>query len=194
MKAFRGPKVRLWRWRRNPLKRRADVLEAWVVVGVWLLTVLTGVLCGLAADRSLEHTLARQRATSRPAVARLVAPVPGAPRVQSEVVPGDRIWAKVRWSAADGSTRTGEVRVEPGSPAGTRIIVWTDPKGHLVSRPVDASESAFRAGLIGVFVGVSTAAVPFVGGMVLRDRMERRRLDRWETEWARWGPQWRRMV
>ncbi|MGW0767668.1 Rv1733c family protein [Streptomyces sp. NPDC002676] len=194
MKAFRGPKVWLWRWRRNPLKRRADVLEGWVVLGVWLLTVLTGVLGGLAADRSVEHGLARERATWRPAPARVVAQAPGAPRGRSHAPAADGVWARVRWTLADGSVHTGEVRVAPGSPAGTRVTVWTDPQGHLVTRPVDASGAAFRAGLIGVLVGVSTAAVPFVGGLVLRGRMERRRLDRWETEWARWGPQWRRMV
>ena len=40
--AFRSPKVWLWRWRRNPLRRRADVVEGWVVLGVGLLAVLAG--------------------------------------------------------------------------------------------------------------------------------------------------------
>ncbi|MYW21330.1 hypothetical protein GT039_38670, partial [Streptomyces sp. SID2955] len=68
LKAFRGPKVWLWRWRRNPLKRRADVVEAWVVLGACLLTVLAGVLAGLTATGSVEHGLARERAERRPTV------------------------------------------------------------------------------------------------------------------------------
>ncbi|GGW43265.1 hypothetical protein GCM10010503_19820 [Streptomyces lucensis JCM 4490] len=194
MKAFRGPKVWLWRWRRNPLKRRADVAEAWVVLGAWLLTVLAGVSVGLAAARSVEHGLARERAASRPVTARVEDTVPGSTPMDSHVSSGERVWAEVRWTAADGTARTGRVRVEPGSGAGTPVTVWTDAQGRLVDRPTSASESALRAALLGVLAGVSAAAVPFTGGLALRRRLESRRMDAWDTEWARLGPQWGRMV
>ncbi|WTI12440.1 DUF3592 domain-containing protein [Streptomyces sp. NBC_00820] len=190
LSVFRGPKLWLWRWRRNPLRRRADVVEAWVVLGAWLLTVLTGVLAGLAGARSVEHGLARERATWHTAVARVVADAPG--RSSSAARDGERLWAEVRWTVADGSAHTGQARVAPGSKAGTPVTVWTDPQGHLVTRPTTASEAAFRATLIGALVGVSAGAVPFVGGLVLRGRLERRRMDRWDAEWARLGPQWGR--
>ncbi|MDO0928955.1 hypothetical protein QQY24_27410 [Streptomyces sp. TG1A-8] len=188
--AFRGPKVWLWRWRRNPLRRRADVVEAWVVLGAWLLTVLAGVTAGLLVARSVQHGLARERAEWRPAVARVVARAPGTP--VTEGAGGGRVWAEVRWTVAGGSVRTGQARVAPGSAAGTPVTVWTDRRGHLVARPATASEAGFRAVLVGALVGASAAAVPFAGGLALRDRLERRRLDRWDTEWARLGPQWGR--
>ncbi|MFF5015517.1 hypothetical protein [Streptomyces sp. NPDC001165] len=191
LKALRGPKVWLWRWRRNPLRRRADVVEAWVVLAAWLLTVLAGVPAGLAAARSVEHGLARERAAWHPTVAHVVAQAPGSGTAAG--TGGERVWAEVRWTAADGSAHTGQARVAPGSKAGSPVTVWTDPQGHLVTRPTTASEAAFRATLIGGLVGVSTAAVPFVGGRVLRGRLERRRMDRWDAEWARLGPQWGRM-
>ncbi|WP_432153628.1 Rv1733c family protein [Streptomyces tricolor] len=195
MKAFRGPKVWLWRWRRNPLKRRADVVEGWVVLGACLLTVLAGVLAGLAAAGAVEHGLARERATWRPVVARLVAQAPGSSREHGDrAAAGDRVWAEVRWRAADGSAHTGQVRVEPGSKPGTPVTVWTDPQGHLVSRPSTASEAAFRSTLIGLLVGVSAAAVPCVAGLAVRGRLERRRMAAWDTEWSRLGPQWGRTV
>ncbi|MFJ9735412.1 hypothetical protein ACIRUL_29400 [Streptomyces sp. NPDC101171] len=190
LKAFRGPKVWLWRWRRNPLRRRADVLEAWVVLAAWLLTVLAGVSAGLAAARSVDDGLARERAAWRPAVARVVAKAPG--RSASETSGAERVWAEVRWTAADGSAHSGQARVAPGSAAGSPVTVWTDPRGHLVSRPATASEAAFRAVLMGGLVGLSAAAVPFVGGLALRGRLERRRMDDWDAEWARLGPQWGR--
>ncbi|WP_251092317.1 hypothetical protein [Streptomyces sp. Caat 7-52] len=195
MKAFRGPKVWLWRWRRNPLKRRADVVEAWVVLGACLLTVVVGVLAGLVAAGSVEHGLARERAERRVTVARVVTQVPGSnPAQSSDASAGERVWTKVRWTAADGSAHTGQVRVEPGSRPGTPVSVWTDPQGRLLSRPTTVSEAAFRATLIGLLVGVSAAAVPFVGGLAVRGRLERRRMDAWDTEWSRLGPQWGRMV
>lgn len=191
MKAFRGPKVWLWRWRRNPLRRRADVVEAWVVLAAWLLTVLVGVLAGLTAARSVEHGLARERAAWHPAVARVVAKAPGS---ATSAGGGERVWAEVRWTVADGSAHTGQARVAPGSKAGTPVTVWTDPQGHLVTRPTTASEATFRATFIGGLVGASAATVPFIGGLVLRGRLERRRMSHWDAEWARLGPQWGRMT
>ncbi|MFE9450327.1 hypothetical protein [Streptomyces sp. NPDC006739] len=190
--AFRGPKVWLWRWRRNPLKRRADKVEAWLVLGAWLLTVLAGVLAGLTAARSVEHGLARERATWQPAVARVVGRAPGSPPAKTRASGGERVWAKVRWTVADGSAHTGQARVTPGSPAGSPVTVWTDPGGHLVTRPATASEAGLRATLIGGLVGLGAAAVPLVGGFLLRGRLERRRMDHWDAEWARLGPQWGR--
>ncbi|ARP73461.1 hypothetical protein LK07_30895 [Streptomyces pluripotens] len=194
MKAFRGPKVWLWRWRRNPLKRRTDVAEAWLVLGTWLLTVLTGVLAGLAAVRSAEQGLARERATWRPAVAQVVEPVPGGSPAHSRISAGERVWVKVRWTAADGSAHTGRARVAPGSKAGTLVTVWTDEAGRLGSRPASASEGALRAALLGGLAGVSCAAVPLAGGLALRGRLERRRMDAWAAEWAWLGPRWGRRV
>lgn len=188
MKAFRGPKVWLWRWRRNPLKRRADKVEAWLVLGAWLITVLTGVLSGLAAAGSVEHGLARERVEWRPTVARVAEKAPGTANS------GETVWAKVRWTAVDGSTHTGQARVEPGSRTGSPVTVWTDPQGHLVTRPASVSQAHLRAGLIGTLVGVSAAVVPFVSGLALRGRLERRRMADWDAEWARLGPQWGRMT
>lgn len=30
------PRLRLWRWRRNPLRRRTDLAQAWIAVGLFL--------------------------------------------------------------------------------------------------------------------------------------------------------------
>ncbi|GHE02987.1 hypothetical protein GCM10010339_28480 [Streptomyces alanosinicus] len=190
MKVFRGPKVRLWRWRRNPLRRRADVVEAWVVLGAWLLTVLLGISAGLVAARSVEHGLAEERADRRPVVARVVGRAPAASPRRDHASSGARVWATVRWTVPDGSAHTGQVRVQPGSKAGTPVTVWTDPRGRLVGRPTSVSEAAFRGTLIGCLVGLSAGAVPFIGGLALRARLERRRMDAWDAEWARLGPQW----
>lgn len=194
MKAFRGPKVWLWRWRRNPLKRRADTMEAWVLLGAWLLTLLAGVLAGFAAARSVDDGLARERAEWHPVVARVMDKAPGSPGPKSDSSDGERVWTRVAWTVADGSAHTGQARVPAGSKVGTPVTVWTDPRGHLVTRPATASEAQFRATLIGGLVGLSAAAVPFVAGLVARGRLERRRMDRWDAEWARLGPQWGRMT
>ncbi|GHD86280.1 Rv1733c family protein [Streptomyces naganishii] len=225
--AFRGPKVWLWRWRRNPLKRRADTVEAWALLGAWVVTVLAGVLAGWTASRGVEHGLARERLDWRPAVALVIRQAPGSsgsaaagtangggrpvgdgsgvgtggevddPNAVDAMNTasdggGPRVWTEVRWTGQDGTPHTGQARVRPGSAVGTPVTVWTDSGGRLVTRPATAAQAHTRAVMIGALVGVSAAAVPFVAGRVVRGRLERRRLDQWDTEWTDFGPTWSR--
>jgi hypothetical protein len=191
MAAFRGPKAWLWRWRRNPLRRRSDALEAWIVLVAWALTVLGGTLTGLAATQSVEHGLARERAEwhSVPALLTQDAAATTASESAAELV-----WAKVRWTAADGSARAGRARVFASSTAGTPVTVWTDLDGRLVTRPATASQARLRASFVGVLVGVSVAGVPFACGRLLCGRLQRRRMEQWDEEWQRVGPLWGRMT
>ncbi|AVV46244.1 hypothetical protein PYK79_37930 [Streptomyces sp. ID05-04B] len=182
--AFRGRKVWLWRWRRNPLKRRADVVESWVVLGVWALTVLAGVLGGWATAGSVEDGLARERVEWRPLMGRLTDRAPGTPAASGSAS-GDRVWARVGWTGPDGSAHTGQVRVGPGSAAGTPVTVWTDTRGRMVTEPVGADQARLRAALVGGVAGLGVATLPFAGGRVLRGRLERRRVAQWDIDWAR---------
>ncbi|MFF5958084.1 Rv1733c family protein [Streptomyces luteogriseus] len=190
--ALRGPKVWLWRWRRNPLRRRADRVEAWVVLGVWLLTVLVGVLAGTAVSRSVEDGLARERDEWRPLVARLAERAPGTASENVPVSRAEHVWATARWTSADGSEHSGQLRVPAGSAAGAPVTVWTDAEGRQVTRPVTEPQARVRASLIGGVAGLCAAVVPVVAGRALRGRLERRRIDQWDAEWARFGPMWGR--
>lgn len=183
--AFGGPKVWLWRWRRNPLKRRADTVEAWVVLGAWALTVLAGVLAGWAAAHSVEHGLARERVEWRPVAGRLTEQAPGKASVHAGSANGDRVWAKVEWTAPDGSVHAGQVRVAPGSAVGTQVTIWTDRQGRLVTKPTTADQARVRAALVGGLAGIGAATLPFAGARILRNRLERLRVDQWDTDWAR---------
>ncbi|MGW3988824.1 Rv1733c family protein [Streptomyces sp. NPDC004830] len=190
--AWRGPTAWLWRWRRNPLKRPVDRLETWVLLGVWTLTVVAGVLAGTHVCRSVEEGLARERVEWRPAMARLAERAPGAPVRDRGSSPADQVWATARWTAPDGSVRTGLLRVPEGSPAGTPVTVWTDPEGRRVTRPLTASQARFRAVLTGGVAGVCAAAVPLLFGGAVGRRLERRRIDSWDAAWARFDPLWGR--
>ncbi|AXE84089.1 hypothetical protein [Streptomyces sp. Go-475] len=190
--ALRGPKVWLWRWRRNPLKRRADRVEAWVVLGVGLLTVCAGLLAGTAVSRSVEDGLARERDEWRPLVARLAERAPGTASGNGGASRADQVWAEAVWTAADGSPHSGQVRVPAGSAAGSPVTVWTDPEGRQVTRPVTESQARVRAWLIGGVAAAGAATVPLLAGRAVRGRLERRRIDQWDAEWSRFGPMWGR--
>ncbi|MET7983709.1 hypothetical protein [Streptomyces sp. NPDC005281] len=191
MAAFRGPKVWLWRWRRNPLRRRSDVLEAWIILAAWGFTLLGGAATGLVTVRAVEDALARERAESHTVPARLIEDAPNAGAGEPA---GRVVWTRVHWTAPDGTSRSGQVRVSAGTSADTPVLVWTDPDGRLATRPPTVAVARLRACLIGVFVGGGLAAVPFAAGRSLRGRLERRRVDRWDEEWERIGPLWGRMT
>lgn len=125
MTAFRGPGVWWWRWRRNPLRRRSDALEAWIVLTVWAATVTGGVLAGTAAAHTVERGLARERAERRPVVALLAEDVPRA-------AGAGPVWADVRWRGEDGAFHLGQARVAAGSPTGTAVTVWSEDRKSVV--------------------------------------------------------------
>lgn len=190
MVAIRGPKDWLWRWRRNPLRRRADRVEAWVGLGVWALILLVGVGAGLAAENSVESSLARQRSEWHPVSALLTE---NAPWVGDKAeASSERVWVKVGWTADDGTEHTGQARVAEGSRAGSAVTVWTDREGFLVGKPASPSQSQLRASMVGILAGVTAAVLPWGAGRFVRARLYRRRLDEWDVAWARVEPQWRR--
>lgn len=155
------------------------------MLAVGLLALLAGTIAGLGATRSVEQNLARERVEWRPVTALLTERAPGT------ASGSEQVWAEVRWSTPDGSAHKGQTRVEPGTAAGDPVTVWTDLQGRLVTRPTTAAQASLRAGLIGILVGSTAALVPLAGGRLVSGRLERRRLDQWDTEWERVGPQWR---
>ncbi|MFD0392491.1 hypothetical protein ACFQ3Z_05450 [Streptomyces nogalater] len=106
--------MRLWRWRRNPLKRHSDVVEAWIVLVGWLLVLLVGTVAGVAAAQTSESAFTARLARLQPVSAVLT---DGAARTPAAGGGYDgRVWATVRWTDADGSVHTGHARVAPAHP------------------------------------------------------------------------------
>ncbi|CAL9357068.1 Rv1733c family protein [Streptomyces sp. enrichment culture] len=186
--------VRLWRWRSNPLRRRSDRVEAWIVLAGWVLAVLCGAVAALAAATAVDGSLSAQRAQTRAVPAVLTERAPRTPQVTTDGSGGDTVWATVRWTAPDGSPHTGRTEVEPEAAAGTRVTVWTDRAGRLAAAPLSPTESRFQAVGTGVLAGAGAGAAVWVCGRLARLRLDRRRLQRWDAEWARVGPQWRKRM
>ncbi|MFC7844692.1 hypothetical protein ACFY3O_23800 [Streptomyces sp. NPDC001046] len=183
MEASERTTVRWWRWRSNPLRRRVDVVEAWVVVAGWVLALLGGLCAGLMASGAVDRAVERQRAESHEVRAVLVrdAPGPSAARAASD----HRVWGTVRWTAPDGSRHQEEARVPPRAGAGSAVAVWVDREGDLTSPPVSGGEAWLHSAMGGVLAGA------FAGGTVLgtvwlaRLVLDRRRLAMWDAEWER---------
>ncbi|MEV6053622.1 hypothetical protein [Streptomyces sp. NPDC052107] len=182
-------RVRLWRWRRNPLRRRSDVVEGCIVLVAWLLALVGGALAGIVAAQVTDSAFATRAARVHAVTAVLAADATKTPVGVGGYDDG-RVWATVRWTDPDGSVHTGRAHIFPGAPAGTPVIVWADRAGHLVSAPVTGTVATLQAALTGALVAVPTGAAVWTVGWVVRCRLVRRRMAEWDEEWRQIGPRW----
>ncbi|WRZ94689.1 hypothetical protein OHB54_40040 [Streptomyces sp. NBC_01007] len=188
-------RVRGWRWRRNPLRRRSDVVEAWWALAVGVLLFVGAPLAGAGAawwtyDGTREQATA-QRAAQHQVRAVLVEDTPRA----VPTTPGGSLRsfpALVRWTGSDGTVRTGPVRVRAGLRRGTRVDVWTDARETIVRPPSSTAVIRQRALAMGVFTATGAVFVVFVAHLCVRRALGRRRLAHWERDWARTEPEWTR--
>ncbi|MYV52296.1 hypothetical protein GT042_07205, partial [Streptomyces sp. SID3212] len=68
-----------WRWRRNPLRRRSDAVEAWMLPAVWALALTVAVVAGLLAAQGVRSAADGHRALRHHTPAVLLADTPVAP-------------------------------------------------------------------------------------------------------------------
>lgn len=195
MRAMRG----VWGRRHNPLWRRTDRIEAWVALAAAVLIVLgatsVGWLTGRAAHGALLTTVRiqhQQRHLEWVTVDRLISrtPLDPDPETSSQRDAHRRVLA--RWTAPDGTARLGQLAAPRPVEPGERFRIWTDGRGRVVPRPMDADTAATHA----VLAGLGTAAG--IGMMIEGARrmvvwqLVVHRFRRWDEEWERAGQDWGR--
>lgn len=188
--ADRVRRVRLWRLRRNPLKRRCDVVETVALLVVWLLATACAVAVGAWTFQGTSETLATQRETRHRAEAVLLRDT--SKTASSEVELGRaETTGTVRWQEPDGSSRTATVRLESSGEAGDTVTVWLDEAGDPALPPPGPTEAAAQAGAAATLAAAGCGGVALVvGRRIVRARMESVRADYWERAWERVEPGW----
>ncbi|MPY31190.1 hypothetical protein FNH09_07665 [Streptomyces adustus] len=178
----------LWRWHPNPLRRHDDIVEAWIVLSVWILVLVGGPVAALVTARAADDVFDRQRAERQPVRAVVLnnAP-PSTPAMAGTIA---RRGAAVRWTASDGSPRIGRTLVNTGLKAGSTVTVWQDRHGRLTTAPPSPAEAAIESGFLGVMAAAGLAGPVFGTGAAARWRLDRRRADAWGREWDQVGPRW----
>ncbi|MFT2020015.1 hypothetical protein ACMA1D_29890 [Streptomyces sp. 796.1] len=183
------PRRWLWRWRRNPLRRRTDVIEAWVLLLAAVLMVLGGAAIGVTTALIVQRPLLDQSEHRHPTQATLVKDVPKRPTELGE--PGsNRVRATVRWSDADGRQHTARTPVEEGHEAGDRVTIWTDERGEVTAVPLTPEQAATRAAVVGAMAATGFCCTVLVGRRHLQRRLDQQRAEQWERAWAEVGPRW----
>ncbi|RCH70381.1 hypothetical protein DT019_02520 [Streptomyces sp. SDr-06] len=196
MRAMAG----VWRWRRNPLRRRTDLVEAWLALVALLLMVFAapaaGVLCGSLTDTSLRRTAAEQHRHRHPTEAVVVRRAgQRAPAAEPDGSPGRAIHTMVvaNWTAQDGSSHSGTLAAPLMSPPpGSRFPIWTDDQGRPVPRPMAPAAADTHAVFSGICAAAASAGLVEALRRLTVWRLIRRRYERLDRAWARYGPDWGR--
>ncbi|MCG5218931.1 Rv1733c family protein [Streptosporangium soli] len=180
--------VRLYRLDRNPLRRRWDRIEAFVVAIVLVLS-----MAGVPFAVRLGLTVYEQGVTSersgRWVSGRLVSNAPAARWADPE---GglNTVKAPARWPLADGGSGTGMVDVPEGSKAGSPVRIWLDASGKPVTKPPERATTVAKAVVAGsgvMLLGFGTLLLAYGATRCLLDR---RRHTAWEEEWAAADRRW----
>ncbi|MBT2442076.1 hypothetical protein J7E93_18580 [Streptomyces sp. ISL-36] len=191
----------VWRWRRNPLCRTTDLIEAWVALTAVVLLVFAaptvGWISGARTDASLQRAVRAQYDQRRETTARVVrlagTPAPGLQSPESAGEQPVRRPVVARWTAPDGTSRTGTVaaRREFADPGDT-FRLWTDRKGRPVTAPMRPETAHAHAVIVGLLSAALAGVFVEAARRVVVRRLVHRRYERLDRAWARAGPDWGR--
>ncbi|MDF3299300.1 Rv1733c family protein [Streptomyces tropicalis] len=194
MRALTG----LWRWRRNPLRRRTDLVESWVALVSVLLALVAapvaGSLVGSAARSTLQRSVQEERRDRHPVTATVVRrldrfAVEPDPDTSSGQEARSRVVAD--WRAVDGSRHRGPATSELRAPRpGDRFPLWTDGRGRVAARPLEPATATAHAVLAGCGAAALAAGLIECIRRLAVGILVRRRYARWDHDWDRAGPDW----
>ncbi|MGC0336752.1 Rv1733c family protein [Streptomyces sp. SLBN-8D4] len=175
-------RVLLWRWRRNPLKRRSDVAEAWITVAAAMLLLMAPAVGVVMAGVGERSALGQAQGLHHRS-ARLVEDASATPARFSGMA-DDHVRATVRWTMIDGSSRTGEAHVAAGGKAGSSTMVWLDDAGRLQPAPPTPGQADTQGAALGAASGAGVCVLVVGIWWAARVRLDVRRGTQWERAWA----------
>jgi len=175
----------------NPLRRRSDVIEAWLapaaIVVFLALSPLVAVLAATgvrADDAAAQHV----QQSWHPVTAVLLRAAPG-PQFSDNGANTWTEWAPARWTAG-GRHYTGNIPVPADSRAGSTQTVWLDSGGHV---RVPAMTKPELSGAIGTGILLALAGLAVllaVAARLGRWALDRKRMASWGDAWLSVGPRW----
>jgi hypothetical protein len=177
----------------NPLRRRSDMIEAWLLPAVVVVFLaLSPLLIGAASAFIQNGNAAAVRAERswHRVNAVLLQAVPG-PMMSDNGANSWVTWTQARWTA-DGRRHVGQVPAPSGSSMGSTVPVWLDRAGNVQTPPLNARQIRDRVVLAAVVALTALAVCLAAVALIARRLLERRRLAGWATGWLAVGPQWSR--
>jgi hypothetical protein len=187
-----GRTVRGLRPDRNPLRRRSDRLEAWLLGGLFAAAAAATPFAAGAASRAAYQSALQARQhqlATRYQVRAVLSQDAGAADGYSLA---DHVLVQASWTSVGGVRRSGEIPARPGSLPSDVVPLWTDRNGYLVSPPLDRSAVAGSADAAAAGTVAAATAGWLAAAAVSRRLLNRRRLTAWEADWLVTAPTWNR--
>ena len=174
---------------RNPLRRGSDRMET-AVLAVLIIAFAAAAPFAAQAAGAWVHAIAHrvqvtQQASWHQVRAVLLTAAPAGPE-RAGFLPQ----VQARWTALDGKTVTGQVSVQPGTPAGTMVPVWTARDGQLTDPPLQDSQVAEQADLAEITAVAALAILLTITGLLTRRALDKRRIAAWDADWRTTEPRW----
>jgi hypothetical protein len=191
-----GRLARLARWAgfdRNPLRRGTDRIEAVLRLVMMVMLVAAVPAAAVVAGQRADH-YALNRAHAQQAANHLVtavllqqAPATGTLDPYTSV---QTTWVLARWQPPGLPSRTGEVLATVGARAGSTVRTWIDPSGAVTSPPLSHRDITGQVCIAVIATCLVSWLALLASGALVRQALDRRRLNAWEAEWRASGPRW----
>lgn len=178
---------------RNRLARGSDRVESASLVLVVIVILLLGpvmLMFGSIVHADMAAAGEQQMRTRQPAVAVLArdAPYVGADGPGGAMVGKANVPAT--WTLPDGTTGSGQVRVDDELQAGAKVDIWVDQDGRVVDRPYTAADAAVSGAMVTLAGWLGSAVLLVVAQTVLHILLNRHRYRVWDWQWAHVEPGW----
>ncbi|QTE02580.1 Rv1733c family protein [Streptomyces cyanogenus] len=188
------PRVVAWRLRRNPLRRRSDLVQAWLGLGLLLaalaVTPVATVLVGDAAHRHYTRIAVRQADTRHHTTATLLQDARQHPEPGSVEARKTRYPTRVRFADPGGHVRTATTDVPPALRKGSTIRVWADTDGNITDPPLSPGRVRDRAKGAAVIAALGVQATAAAAYATAARVIQRRNVAAWDAAWAETAPRW----
>jgi hypothetical protein len=173
---------------RNPLRRRSDRLETTILI-LLLITICASAPFLAVAASGWENSVSLRELRVQQATCREVKATLLVDAHDTGEYPFLNAAAELRWTAPDGRTVTGNLRVPAGTKAGAVIWIWTNASGQVIT-PLRQTEIPGRDDLAATAAVATLVTIALITGLTVRLTMHRRRLTAWGIDWMATEPRW----
>lgn len=167
----------------NPLRRRCDRVEAWILVALCIVFVTGGPVAAAIAGGYVYAAGLRAERISHPVSATVLSN-----GRRSDL--GQTTSALVSWTSSGGDARVSRVHVPAAARAGSVVRAWADGSGQLTGAPPRGAELAANVAVAASFTFVALGALLMSAAVIVRHVLRRRRMAAWEADWRSIEPRW----
>jgi hypothetical protein len=187
--------IRALSLRPNPLRRLSDRVTAALTIFLIASAVMVVPVAATAGNVIYEQGLstAAAAASARHQVEAVVTGHPeirlvgSDPRIQTT-----EVWARVRWSGADGRQHEGAVAVRSDSRVGSTVPLWVDRSDQIAVAPLTETHVLASAVMGALMIMLASQAMCIAAIIGLRLFSDARARRAWQREWEIVGPKWTR--